>query len=128
IVLMNTRSNRFRIFYLSAFFILLYIPILSVILYSFNKSSSTAQWTGFTLDWYRDLFRDGVIVESLKISLQTAFLTSIVSAILGTSTAIISMYVTKRMEKTLQGIMALPLLVPEVALGVSLLLFFSALK
>lgn len=123
---MNT--NRFRKFYLSLFFILLYIPILSVILYSFNKSSSTANWAGFTLDWYKQLFNDRVIIESFKLSIQVAFLTSIVSAILGTATAIISIYVTNKMEKVLRGIMILPLLVPEVALGVSLLLFFSTLK
>lgn len=125
---MNKKTNRFRTFYLSLFFVLLYIPILSVILYSFNKSSSTAHWAGFTLDWYKDLFRDGVIISSFKISMQVAFLTSILSAVLGTATAIIGMYVTSKMEKVLQGVMVLPLLVPEVALGISLLLFFSALK
>lgn len=125
---MNKTANRFRTFYLSLFFVILYIPILSVILYSFNKSPSTANWAGFTLDWYRELFSDKVIIESFKISIQVAFLTSILSAILGTATAIISIYVTHRMEKILRGVMILPLLVPEVALGVSLLLFFSALK
>lgn len=125
---MKTKSKGFRTFYLSLFFVLLYIPVLSVILYSFNESPSTAQWTGFTLDWYRELFRDGVIAESFKISIQVAILTSVLSAILGTATAIISMYVTEKMEKTIHGVMLLPLLVPEVALGVSLLFFFSALK
>ena len=125
---MNTKAKRFRTFYLSLFFVILYIPVLSVILYSFNKSPSTAHWAGFTLDWYKDLFKDRVIVEAFNISIQVAFLTSILSAILGTATAITSMYVTKKMEKTIQGVMILPLLVPEVALGVSLLLFFSALK
>ena len=120
--------KRFRTFYLSLFFILLYLPILSVILYSFNKSPSTANWTGFTLDWYKQLFNDRIIIESLKLSIQVAFLTSILSAILGTTTAIISIYVTKKMGKILRGIMILPLLVPEVALGISLLLFFSALN
>lgn len=125
---MRSKAKGFRTFYLSLFFVLLYIPVLGVILYSFNKSSSTAQWTGLTLDWYRDLFRDGVIAKSFKISIQVAILTSIVSAILGTATAIISMYVTERMGKTINGIMILPLLVPEVALGISLLFFFSTLK
>ena len=125
---MNKASNRFRTFYLSLFFVVLYIPILGVILYSFNKSPSTASWAGFTLDWYRDLFKDKVIIKAFKISIQVAFLTAILSAILGTATAIISTYVTKKMENVIRGVMILPLLVPEVALGVSLLLFFSALK
>src|SRR5690554_558990 len=125
---MKKRSTAFRTLYLSLFLVVLYIPVLSVILYSFNKSPSTAQWTGFTLDWYRDLFQDRVIVEAFKISIQVAIITSILSAILGTATAIIAMYVTKKMEKTITGIMILPLLVPEVALGISLLIFFTALN
>lgn len=125
---MNKTSNRFRTFYLSLFFVILYIPVLGVVLYSFNKSPSTASWTGFTLDWYRDLFNDKVIIESFKISIKVALLTSILSAILGTTTAIISTYVTRKMENVIRGVMILPLLVPEVALGVSLLLFFSTLN
>lgn len=125
---MNTRSSKFRTFYLSLFFVLLYIPVLSVILYSFNESTSTASWAGFTLDWYRQLFNDRVIIESFKISIQVAILTSILSAIMGTATAIITLYVTNKMEKAVYGVMILPLLVPEVALGISLLIFFSALK
>lgn len=125
---MNAKPKRFRVFYLSLFFAVLYIPVLSVILYSFNQSPSTAQWAGFTLDWYKDLFNDRVIVEAFKISILVALFTSILSAILGTAAAIGTLYVTKRMEKTINGVMILPLLVPEVALGVSLLLFFSALK
>lgn len=125
---MKTKTNGFGIFYLSLFFLLLYFPVLSVILYSFNASPSTAQWTGLTLDWYRQLFSDRVIGEAFKISIQVAFLTAILSAILGTATAIVSMSVTEKMKKTIQGVMVLPLLVPEIALGVSLLMFFNALK
>lgn len=125
---MSEKTSRFGIFYLSFFFVLLYLPILSVILYSFNASSSTAQWTGLTFAWYRQLFNDRVIGAAFTISIQVAILTAILSAILGTAAAMISLTVTARMKKTIQGIMFLPLLVPEVALGVSLLIFFNALK
>lgn len=125
---MKTKTYKFRTFYLSLFFVILYVPILSVVLYSFNQNPSTSQWTGFTMDWYRDLFSDRVIVESFKVSILVAVLTSIFSAILGTASAIIAIYVTKKMEKVISGLMLMPLLVPEVALGVSLLLFFSAMK
>lgn len=125
---MKTKVNGFGVFYLSLFFVILYFPILSVILYSFNASPTTAQWGGFTFDWYRMLLRDRVIGEALKISVQVGFLTAALSAVLGTATAIISMSVTARMKKTIQSFMILPLLVPEVALGVSLLLFFNTLR
>lgn len=124
---MKTKKS-FNVFYLSLFFAVLYIPVLSVVLYSFNQSPSTAQWSGFTLDWYRDLFNDRVIVEAFRISAVVALLTSAVSAVLGTAAAISALYVNHRMEKTITGLMILPLLIPEVALGVSLLLFFSAIK
>ncbi|NMB02074.1 MAG: ABC transporter permease [Firmicutes bacterium] len=125
---MKDKANGFGIFYLSLFFVLLYLPVLSVILYSFNASPSTAQWTGFTLDWYRVLFRDRVIVQAFRVSIQVAILTAIFSAVLGTFTAVVSMSVTARMKKAIQGAMFLPLLVPEIALGVSLLFFFNALR
>ncbi|NLM24508.1 MAG: ABC transporter permease [Firmicutes bacterium] len=125
---MKSKTNRFGIFYLSLFFVILYLPILSVVLYSFNASPSTAKWTGFTLDWYRQLFRDRVIGEAFAISIQVAILTAIFSAVLGTAAAMVSLMVTTKMKQTIQRMMLLPLLVPEVALGVSLLIFFNALK
>ncbi len=124
---MNAKPKKFPIFYLSLFFVLLYFPVLSVILYSFNQSSSTAQWTGFTLDWYKQLFNDRTIAQSFRISLVVALLTALVSAALGTTAAIASLYISKGAGKAVNGAMFLPLLVPEVALGVSLLVFFSGL-
>lgn len=124
---MRKRVSGFEVFYLSLFFVVLYLPVLSVILYSFNASSSTAQWSGLTLDWYRELFRDRVIGQAFLVSLQVAILTALLSAVLGTAAAVISLAVTKGMQKTIQGVMILPLLVPEVALGVSLLVFFNGL-
>lgn len=125
---MIKKSNRFRTLYLSLFFLILYVPLLSVVLYSFNVSSSTAHWTGFTLDWYHQLFRDRVILEAFKVSIQVGVLTSALSAVLGTASAIVSTYVSSRVEKSLNGLMFLPLIIPEVALGISLLIFLSGLK
>ncbi|WP_461360087.1 ABC transporter permease, partial [Candidatus Darwinibacter acetoxidans] len=125
---MRGKASRFGVFYLSLFFVVLYLPVLSVVLYSFNASSSTAQWTGWSLEWYRQLLRDRVIGEAFKVSIQVAVLTAILSAVLGTFTAVVSMWVTARMKRAIQGIMILPLIVPEVALGVSLLFFFNALR
>lgn len=125
---MNTKGSKFRTFYLSLFFVILYVPVLSVVLYSFNKSSSTAQWTGFTFDWYLQLFNDRVIFESFKISMVVAIITSTVSAIIGTASAVISSYVSKKVESAINGVMFLPLIIPEVALGLSLLIFFTELN
>lgn len=125
---MKARVNRWQIIYLSVFFVVLYLPVLSVILYSFNANASTAKWTGWTLDWYQQLFNDRVIGQAFVISIEVAVLTAIVSAVLGTAAAVISLSLTERMKKAVQWVMLLPLLVPEVALGVSLLMFFNALR
>ena len=125
---MRGKASRCGVVYLSLFVGVLYLPVLSVVLYSFNASSSTAQWTGWSLEWYRQLLRDRVIGEAFKVSIQVAVLTAILSAVLGTFTAVVSMWVTARMKRAIQGIMILPLIVPEVALGVSLLFFFNALR
>ena len=119
------RKSIMKPVYLGLFFVILYIPIMSIVIYSFNKSPSTAHWTGFTLDWYRSLFQDRVIVESFILSLQVGVMTAILSAIIGTAGAIVSIFVGRSMEKTIDAAMIIPLLVPEVALGISLLMLFT---
>lgn len=125
---MKAKTRGFGTVYLSLFFVFLYLPVLSVVLYSFNASRSTAQWTGWTLDWYRQLFSDRAIVEAFRVSIVVALLTALLSAVLGTFAAVISLWVTSRMKTAIQGMMILPLIVPEVALGVSLLFFFNAMR
>jgi spermidine/putrescine transport system permease protein len=124
----KAKTRGFGTVYLSLFFVFLYLPVLSVVLYSFNASRSTAQWTGWTLDWYRQLFSDRAIVEAFRVSIVVALLTALLSAVLGTFAAVISLWVTSRMKTAIQGMMILPLIVPEVALGVSLLFFFNAMR
>jgi len=68
-----------------------------------------------------------VIGAAFRVSVQVAIITSLVSAVLGTATAVIAMWVSRGMKRTIQGFMLLPLLVPEVALGISLLFFFNTL-
>ena len=63
---MNVKAKGFRTFYLSLFFVVLYVPVLSVILYSFNQSPSTAQWTGFTLDWYKSCLMTELFLSHLN--------------------------------------------------------------
>ena len=124
----KSRKSILKPLYLGLFFVILYVPIMSIILYSFNQSPSTAQWTGFTLDWYRSLFQDRIIVESLILSLEIGVMTAVLSAFIGTAAAIVSIFVGRSMEKTIDSAMIIPLLVPEVALGISLLMLFTFIK
>jgi spermidine/putrescine transport system permease protein len=99
----------------------LYIPLAIVVLYSFNDSKLNAEWVGFTLDWYRVLFHDQEMLEAGLNSLMIAAITAIVSTILGTMAGI-AMHRFKM--KALSLLVVTPVAMPEILLGVSLLIFF----
>ena len=105
--------------------IFIYLPIFLVILYSFNASKLSSIWSGFSLDWYRSLFSNRSMFLALKNSLILASSTSILSAIIGTLGA----YGMRRAKrKSVEFIAILPMLIPEIILGMVFLSFFSDLN
>jgi spermidine/putrescine transport system permease protein len=99
----------------------LYAPLLVVVLYSFNDSNMNAQWVGFTLDWYRKLLRNEEMLTAAWNSMLIALVASAVSTVLGTMAG----YAMYRFRLRLLPIMVLaPIAIPEILMGVSLLLFF----
>ena len=104
-----------------AVYAFLYVPLLIVILYSFNDSRLNAEWVGFTLDWYRTLFHHDEMISAAVNSLWIALVTSFCSTILGTMAGL-AMHKTK--SKLLQVLVLTPIAIPEILMGVSLLLFF----
>jgi spermidine/putrescine transport system permease protein len=101
-----------------------YLPIAVLILFSFNESRLNIVWTGFTLEWYRSLWQDTVLVRSLKNSLIVAVATTVLSLILGTAGAWLLYRYRYRGASMLETLAFLPMIVPEVILGVSLLILF----
>lgn len=75
-------------FYLTLIFIFLYAPIAVLIVYSFNESKSRGYWGGFTFKWYAELFRDRDIIKALYYTFLVALLSSIISTVIGTFSAI----------------------------------------
>lgn len=113
--------------YIALVFIFLYAPIFVLIANSFNKSKSRTVWTGFTLDWYRKLFNNDVILKSLLNTLIVAAIASIISTILGTAAAI-GIYNMKKITRSLViNITYIPIMNSEMVTGVSLMLLFVAL-
>ena len=104
--------------------IFIYLPIFLVILYSFNGSKLSSMWTGFSLTWYRSLFNNRSIFLALKNSIILASCTSILSAIIGTLGAY-GMRHSK--NKNIEFVAILPMLIPEIILGMVFLSFFSDL-
>lgn len=113
--------------YIALVFIFLYTPIFVLIANSFNKSKSRTVWTGFTLDWYRKLFNNDVILKSLLNTLIVAAIASIISTILGTAAAI-GIYNMKKITRSLViNVTYIPIMNSEMVTGVSLMLLFVAL-
>ena len=107
-------------------FILLffYLPIAVLVLFSFNQSKLNIVWTGFTLDWYASLWHDTVLVRALQNSMIVAVFTTVISLVLGTAGAWLLHRYRYRAASLLETLAFLPMIVPEVILGVSLLILF----
>ena len=99
----------------------LYVPLIIVVVYSFNNSRLNAEWVGFTLDWYRKLFANEEMLAAAGNSLLIGLTASAVSTVLGTMAGV-AMY---RYKTRLLPILVLtPIAIPEILMGVSLLIFF----
>jgi spermidine/putrescine transport system permease protein len=108
-----------------AVYAFLYIPLLIVILYSFNDSKLNAEWVGFTLDWYRKLFHHEEMIQAAGNSLLIALIASFCSTVLGTMAGF-AMH--KYPSRLLQLLVLTPIAIPEILMGVSLLIFFVMLN
>ena len=106
----------------------LYLPIATLIVFSFNNSRAGVVWKGFTLDWYRKLFHDASIAIALQNSLIIAVVTTLVSTVIGTMAALAMHKYRFRWKILWNGIVYMPVIIPEIVVGVSLLSFFALLK
>jgi spermidine/putrescine transport system permease protein len=108
-------------------FAFLYLPIAVLVAYSFNASRLNVEWTGFTLAWYASLATDTALLRALENSLVVAVATTALSLVLGTAGACLLQRYRYRAGSLLETLVFLPMVVPEVILGVSLLILFVAL-
>lgn len=110
-------------------FAFLYVPILLLILYSFNESRLVTVWGGFSLKWYGELVRNAQILEAAKTSLLVAVTTATLATALGTMAGLILARFGRFRGRTLfAGMITAPLVMPEVVTGLSILLLFVALE
>lgn len=109
-------------------FAFLYLPILSLIVYSFNESKLVTVWSGFSLKWYGELFNDAGIMQAAWVSIRIAFFTATTSVVLATVAAMVMTRFRPFRGKTLFGaLITAPLVMPEVITGLSILLLFVAM-
>ena len=114
------KSHVLRTVWMTLVLIFLYAPILVMIALSFNASVSRSQWTGFTLNWYVQLFHDPVILGALKTTLEVAVIATVISTIIGTLGAIGSFYSKKRTSSLIDTVNQIPVINADVVTGFSL--------
>ena len=115
--------------WLSAGYVFLYLPIVALVLFSFNDSPVPNVWRGFTLKWYAALAEDHELITSLWLSLRIAFMTACGSVLLGTLAAFALVKYRRFTGRTVfSGMVNAPLVMPEVVVGLSLLLMLVSVQ
>ena len=106
--------------------VFLYIPILVLIVFSFNESKSRANFTGFSLRWYEKLFHNEAILSALFNTIIIALISSLIATVIGTAAAIGINRMRPITKSTIMNVTYIPIINPEIITGVSLMLLFRA--
>ncbi len=121
--------TRFTIAALTLGFVFLYLPIVLLVIYSFNASKLVTVWGGFSLEWYRVMLGNTALLDSAWVTLRVAALSSTLALILGTMAGVVLTRIARFPGRTLfAGMISAPLVMPEVILGLSLLLLFVSIS
>lgn len=121
---MRKRNSLLSSGYLGVVMAFLYAPIAVLIVFSFNSSKSRALWTGFTLDWYKRMFTNEMILSSLANTLIIAVISTIFATLIGTLAAIGINAMNRWVKSLVLNITYMPIINPEIVTGVSLMLLF----
>lgn len=125
---MNGRWSVFNIVSIVFGFAFLYLPIVLLVIYSFNASKLVTVWAGFSTKWYVEMFNNQGLMDAAWVTLRVALLSASVATVLGTLAALTLVRYTRFTGRTLfTGMVYAPLVMPEVITGLSLLLLFVAI-
>ena len=114
--------------YLSFILLLLYAPIGTLIVLSFNSSKTRAKWGGFSVKWYLSLFQNEDIMNALYTTLTIALLSALIATLIGTAAAIGMQSLSSKFRTILMGITNIPMLNADIVTGISLMLLFIACR
>ena len=103
----------------------LYTPIIVLIIFSFNDSRRNIVWKGFTLKYYKKMFSNEILIEAFLNSILIALITTILSLMLGVLTAILLWRFQFPLKSLYQGMIMIPVIVPEICIGIAFLVFFN---
>ena len=122
------KNSRFASVYMGIIFFLMYLPIGVVIVFSFNESKLPVSFTGFSTIWYEKLFRNHAMMEALRNSLILGAASTLISAVIGTLGAVGLSKIRWKSKGALEYVSILPLMIPEIILGMVLMAFFYMMK
>jgi spermidine/putrescine transport system permease protein len=125
---MGTRLPRWVVGVSIAVYAFLHLPILVLVVFSFNDSKFSVDWAGFTLGWYRRLLERPDILRGLKASLIVGGVATVISAVLGTLIALALARHRFRGRTAFEGFLYVPIVTPEIVVGISLLILFALVK
>ena len=110
--------------YILIIMLFLYLPILTLIVLSFNDAKSMSVWTGFSLHWYQELFQSRLMMGAIVNTFSIAILAAVIATVIGTM-AVLGMSAMKpRQENTLMAFNNIPMLNADIVTGIALMLFF----
>jgi len=124
----NTSIPRWLIAVTGVVYFFLHLPILVLVVFSFNSSKFSVDWRGFTLQWYQRLLERPDILRGLKASLIVGGTATVISTLLGTLLALALGRQRFRGRRAFEGFLYVPIVTPEIVTGISLLLLFALLK
>ncbi|HWA28802.1 MAG TPA: ABC transporter permease [Lacunisphaera sp.] len=108
-------------------FVFLYVPIVVLVVFSFNSSRLNIVWESFTFGWYEQLFHNAPLIRATKNSLMVATASTILSVIIGTGGAWLLYRYRYRFSQAMQTLVAIPMVMPEILMGISLLILFTSI-
>jgi putrescine transport system permease protein len=125
---MNATWSRFNIVSIALGFAFLYLPIVILVIFSFNASRLVTVWGGFSFQWYGSLFRNQAFLDAAWVTIRVGLISATVATVLGTLAALaLTRYTRFRGRVLFSGMVFAPLVMPEVITGLSLLLLFVAI-
>lgn len=123
------RRSTFLLLWLCFGLVFLYVPLVSLVIYSFNKSRLATLWGGFSAEWYFKLFENSQIIDATLLSIRIAALSATAATVLGTMAGFALARVTRFKGRTIfSGLVSAPLVMPEVITGLSLLFLFIIME
>ncbi|MBC5637941.1 ABC transporter permease [Ornithinibacillus massiliensis] len=125
---MRPRTKKLLFSFSLLVFLFFYIPIMFVIIYSFNDSKLGTVWTGFTLDWYSSIFQNHQLINATMNSLYLAVISTVIATILGTLAALALYRYTFIGKKAVEFLFYIPVVIPDIVVAVALLAIYGILN